>query len=97
MYVRETDRAQAINNYLRGCRSDRTLMREYGPSYVGKLDTYRLIGQSYVKSAVHKLAHSVGMYDSLIKRRNSPLAEEERQSATKVVQEIRKLPIPGFI
>jgi glycosyltransferase involved in cell wall biosynthesis len=96
MYVRETMGEQAIRNYLLGCKSDRDLIRKYGPSYVGKVGAYRLIGKSYMKSVVHKLAHALGFYGALIRRRNSPLALNERESATKVVQEIRKMSVPGF-
>ena len=96
MYVREVKGQQVINNYLRGCRSDRELFRKYGPSYVGNVDTCRLIGKSYMKSAGHKLAHALGLYDALIKRRNSPLPSPERESATQVIQEIRATAVPGL-
>ena len=96
MYVRETKGERAISNYLCGCKLDRDLIRKYGPSYVGKVDTYRLIGKSYMKSVVHKLAHAFGLYDALIKRRNSPLALNDRESATKAIQKIRKMFVPGL-
>ncbi|NOY42646.1 MAG: glycosyltransferase family 2 protein [Planctomycetes bacterium] len=96
MYVRETAGGQMLGNYLHGCQSDRALFRKYGRSFVGDMETRWLIGKSYMKSAVHKLAHGLGMRHTLIKRRNVPLTQSERETATQVLQQIQKTSVPGL-
>jgi glycosyltransferase involved in cell wall biosynthesis len=96
MFVRETIGVRVLNNYLRGCQSDRALFRKYGPSFVGKMNTRRLIGKSYMKSAVYNLAHVLRMHHVLNKRRNNPLARSEMETATRFLQQVQKTSVPGM-
>jgi glycosyltransferase involved in cell wall biosynthesis len=97
MYVREATDQNTIHNYLRGCRSDRALFRKYGPAYLGKLGTYRMIGKSHVKATIHRLAYAVGFHQALIRRRNTPIPRQEWEHATRLLKEIHSRSAPGLV
>jgi glycosyltransferase involved in cell wall biosynthesis len=85
-----------VNNYLLSCKTVRQITRTYGPRYVGKCCTMRLIAESYLKGLVYRMFSSLNSHDVLVNMRNRKLNEEERAYADNIIAQIKSVKVPGL-
>jgi hypothetical protein len=86
----------AAAKYVQSCRTDRAILRRYGPAAAGWAWTTRHVATSHLKAAAYRLATWTGQEASLLARRNQPLSEANRADAERALAVIRATPIPGL-
>ncbi len=85
-----------VRNYLMSSRTVRKIVRKYGPVYVGKAKTTRLIAESHAKSCAYRLFSLLRLHDMLVRVRNRELDEKERILADAVIERVRSAEVPGL-
>lgn len=85
-----------LNNYLASQYTNRKILRQYGPAIVGEWRTQSLIFKSFAKGWTHRLCSLAGISRQLISLRNSRIKPVERENAMKILQRIKRTPIPGL-
>ncbi len=83
-----------FGKYAETCRTDRRILRRYGPALVGWWRTLTLIGQSRAKEEVYRLATLAGVQERLTSRRGVPLSRREADAARAVVESILATRLP---
>ncbi|MEN6560327.1 MAG: glycosyltransferase family 2 protein [Acidobacteriota bacterium] len=95
LFYRYTGRQRA-RSCLQGYRSERKLLRKYGPRLVGRIRNSRLILRSYAKSAVLRSAVLTGLSDRLMQQKYSPIDPLEKEMAEHDIQAVLNTPVPGW-
>ncbi len=85
-----------LNNYLATQRTDRKILRQYGPAIVGEWRTLWLIVSSFVKGGSYWFCRQAGIDRCLVSLRNSRMRSEERIDAIKILQKIKHTSVPGL-
>jgi len=74
LYAFRVDVAKAtfLASYVEGQRQNRLLLAEYGPAFVGRLESARLAAVSEAKALVMRTLMRTGFADRLVRRRGRP-------------------------
>lgn len=86
-YYRENSKIN-ISNYLNSCKSNRKILKRYGPLSVGELITWKLILNSYFKSSAYWIFEKLSIEHILLKNRNNKLDEYSLKEASKGLSKI---------
>jgi glycosyltransferase involved in cell wall biosynthesis len=73
----DVDKRSFLASYVEGQRQNRLIFETYGPAFVGRLETSRLIALTYGKSLVMRGLMRAGLADGLVRRRGRPLSARE--------------------
>ncbi len=80
--------------YAESCQADRRIYQKYGPSYIGLLQTARLVAASYAKPLIYRSATRMGLEGRILRIRNSPIGIAERQAANDALADIARTQVP---
>lgn len=83
MFVRQPDRLN-LRAYVATCRTDRKVVRRYGPRVGGPICTAALLGRSVAFEAIHRVAAALGATAPLMRMRGArvpPVVAQERLAA----------------
>jgi glycosyltransferase involved in cell wall biosynthesis len=86
----------SIRKYRESCRTERRILRRYGPGVGGRLWTLSRVATSYGKQLTYACFVGLGAENQLIRRRGRPLTDGERRIASEIIQVIVQTPVPGF-
>jgi glycosyltransferase involved in cell wall biosynthesis len=86
----------SIRKYRESCRTERRILRRYGPSLRGQWWTLSRVATSYGKQLTYACFVRLGAEDLLIRRRGRPLADGERSIASQIIEAIMQTPVPGL-
>ena len=83
LYVIRVDvsKESFLASYLESQRQNRLIYAEYGPRFVGRLETLRLVAVAEAKSVVMRLAFDAGLGERLVRRRGRPPTPYEARLA----------------
>ena len=84
-----------VNNYLMSGKTERLIIKTYGPNLAGKREALKLITKSYMKCLAYKIFSLFGIHEILVDMRNRKLSNEEKLYASKVIEEILVTLVPG--
>lgn len=96
LYFFREEGSVTVSKILEGYRMQRMLVRRYGSALVGWRRSLVMTGTLCAKALVYRAAAVIGREMSLVNRRNKPLAEEERSSASQTLQSILGSVVPGL-
>jgi glycosyltransferase involved in cell wall biosynthesis len=80
--------------YSIGFRSERKVIRKYGPALIGRPRSARLLLRSYLKAGLYRLMGSLGLCRILLCTRNLPLSEHEKRSVRAIIESIMTTSLP---
>jgi hypothetical protein len=79
---------------IEGYRNNRQLLRQYGPSQMGRWRTAACISESYAKTLLWRLAARTPAAGWLSSARSMTIDEDERQRAQQIVEQILAQDVP---
>lgn len=82
--------------YAKSCRTERKIIRRYGPAAVGRVESWMLRANFALKPVLYRIATLVGMQAHLVAKRNIPLSAQERDSLEAVIRTVQRTPVPGL-
>jgi glycosyltransferase involved in cell wall biosynthesis len=85
-----------VRNYLLSCQTVRHINKTYGPLYIGKYYTLRLILESYIKAFTYRIFALFNSHDALVHMRSRKLSEEEKIYADGIIGQIKSTSVPGL-
>ncbi len=85
-----------LDNYLRSYRTERKILRTYGPAAVGYGRTLLLLARTHFKGFAYRVCDSLGLQGRVIRRRNRPLLPGAAAEARAVIGRILRTPVPGL-
>lgn len=85
-----------VNNYLVSGKTERLIMKTYGPLYAGKYRVMRLIIESYIKGYAYRFFSLVNSHDVLVNLRNQPLSKKGKAVADSTIEQIKSTHVPGL-
>jgi glycosyltransferase involved in cell wall biosynthesis len=86
----------SIRKYRESCRTERRILRRYGPGARGRWWTRARVATSYGKQLTYACFVRLGAEDLLIRRRGRPLTDGERMVASQIIEAIMRTPVPGL-
>jgi hypothetical protein len=95
LFYREP-RAFRLGPYVSSCRTDRLILRTYGPALVGRAHTARLVAKSKAKELLYRTLSPLGAAQHLAHRRGRPLDAGERQAAEHALGRARAARVAGL-
>lgn len=97
-YYREGARApwKYLKDYLQSTRTVKKILRIYGPPSVGWPHTMQLIIRYTLKGEMYRAATLLGKQNSLIRRRNHALSDEDMKSALRGLDIVARTSVPGL-
>lgn len=96
LYYHRYSGRQAAKSCLQGYRSERRLLRKYGPQLIGGIRNSRLLLRSYAKSAVFRGAALTGLSDRLMQQKYASIDQREKAAAEQYLQAALNTPVPGW-
>lgn len=93
MFYREVG-VFVLDKFIKSYRTERKVVREFGPSLVGQGQTLVLWSRSLLKSLVIRVIAVLGFGERMIRRRFSDGSGLEDYQAT--IDSIRRVPVPGI-
>lgn len=66
-----------LPDYLNGQRDLRRILLRYGPRFVGRVETARLVASSLAKASAMRVAHAVGEAERVVRRRGRDVTDAE--------------------
>jgi len=85
----------AAVKYCMSCRTDRKIIRKYGPEYIGMPGTASLVALSYAKEALYRIYSKAGLERRIIYARNTRLSDQDRQDAAEALALVAQTRLPG--
>jgi len=85
-----------LDKYLASCREDRSLFLEYGPQLVGPARTAALWLMSVLKGEVYRVCISLHAERFLVRRRNTPLTDQQSDAAMEALSRVQTTAVPGL-
>ena len=79
---------------MEGYRNNRRLLRQHGPTQLGRWRTMACICESYAKTALWQLASPTRVSKWLSSARSAPIDKHEQRIAQQVLDHIRAQPVP---
>jgi len=96
LYFCREELSVRLDKYLASCREARSIFRQYGPELVGRPWTAALCLASWLKGEIYRLSIHLHAEQYLVRRRSTPLAEEQTRIAAETIARIRSTPVPGL-
>jgi glycosyltransferase involved in cell wall biosynthesis len=87
----------SLRNYRESCRTERRILRRYGPGERGRWWTLSRVATSYGKELTYECFGRLGAEDVLIRRRGCPLTDGDRRIASQIIEAIMQTPVPGHL
>ncbi len=83
--------------YVKSARTERKILRRYGPPALGRRLTARLVAETYLKSAAYRVLSPLGLQPVLIRARGRvPLPQTERTALQRIVEGVLNTAVPGL-
>jgi glycosyltransferase involved in cell wall biosynthesis len=86
----------SLSNYLTSCRTDRKILRTYGPRVMASWRLWSLVFRSYLKGFAYRLACALGLEGRLLSLRSIPLDEAGIKEASEILKTILATHVPGL-
>ena len=96
LYLCREELSVRLDKYLASCREVRSIFRQYAPELVGQPRTAALCLASWLKGEIYRLCIHLHAEQYLVRRRNTPLTEEQTRVAAEIIERIRSTPVPGL-
>lgn len=96
LYFCREELSVRLDKYLTTCREVRSIFRQYAPELVGRPRTAALCLASWLKGEIYRLSIQLHAEQYLVRRRNTPLTEEQTRMAAETIELIRSTPVPGL-
>jgi len=84
------------NKYLMGGKTERLIIKTYGPHLLGKRCALKLITMSYLKCLAYEVFGLFGISEILVNMRNKKLHDKEKLDASSIIEKILSTPVPGL-
>lgn len=94
-FYREPD-AFRLGPYLASSKTERKVLRRYGPPLAGWRWTARALVRTRLKAEAYRALTAAGRAHWLFKRRGRPLSSEEADRANSAIERIRATRVPGW-
>jgi len=85
-----------ISNYALSIKSNKKIIRTYGPRFLSRLTILFLLAKADVKLLTYKLLGIFNLQDIISSRRNKVMKEEDRWQYEKILSTVRKTAVPGL-
>jgi glycosyltransferase involved in cell wall biosynthesis len=85
-----------LRGYVATCRTDRKIVRTYGPRGGRRALTIALLARSYAFEAVHRLAAAAGAAGPLMRLRGPGLPAAARDAAAAALRQALRAEVPGW-
>ena len=82
--------------YLKTKETARTIIRQYGPHYVGSARSCVLVAETYVKGAIYCLLEGIGLEKAVTQRRYRKLGYGELAEAEEQIERVKQTLVPGL-
>jgi glycosyltransferase involved in cell wall biosynthesis len=86
----------SIRNYKESCRTERRILRRYGPAGRGRWWTLSRLATSFGKQMTYGCFARLGAENVLIRRRGYQLTDGERGIASRTIEAIMQTSVPGL-
>jgi glycosyltransferase involved in cell wall biosynthesis len=96
LYFCREELSVRLDKYLESCREARSIFRQYAPEMVGRPCAAALCLASWLKGEIYRLCIRLHAEQYLVRRRNTPLTEEQAGVAAEIIERIRAMPVPGL-
>ncbi len=96
LYFCREELSVRLDKYLTSCQETRSLFRQYAPKLVGRRRTATLCLASWLKGEIYRLCIHLHAEQYLVRRRSTPLTEEQTTAAAETIERIRSTPVPGL-
>ena len=96
LYLCREEFSVRLDKYLASCREDRSLFLEYGPQLVGPARTAALWLMSVLKGEVYRVCTSLHAERFLVRRRNTPLTDQQSDAAMEALSRVQTTAVPGL-
>jgi glycosyltransferase involved in cell wall biosynthesis len=80
--------------YVQSCRTDRRIIRKYGPAAAGHVFTTAHVAASHLKEVAYRVSCALGQAHHLVRRRARPLSRPEAQAASEALRTVFRTPLP---
>ena len=94
-YVRDED-SFTLAKYLASARTDRRIIRQYGPALVGWRRTLQHLIRSMLKGETYRVLTMLHQEGRLIHRRYVDISTEDHHSAARAIDAILRTEVPGL-
>lgn len=83
--------------YVKSARTERKILRRYGPPVLGRRLTARLMAETYLKSTAYRVLTPLGLQPVLLRARGSvPLPHAEHAALQRVLEGVLRTAVPGL-
>ncbi len=96
LYFCREERSMRLDKYLKSCREDQAIFRQYGPRFVGWPRTWALCLASVLKAETYRAFTALHAEGWLVRKRNHLVSEEQARQATDVLRRVLETPVPGL-
>jgi glycosyltransferase involved in cell wall biosynthesis len=96
LYFCREELSVRLDKYLASGQETRSLFRQYGPEMVGRPRATALCLASRLKGEIYRLCMHLHAEQYLVRRRSTPLTEEQTRVAAGIIERIRSTPVPGL-
>jgi hypothetical protein len=86
-----------VNNYLVSAKTERLIIKTYGPSLLKEHGILKLIARSYMKCLTYKIFGLFDIHEILVDMRNKKLSHQEKLYASSIIEKILLTPVPGLL
>lgn len=94
-YVRDEE-SFTLAKYLASARTDRRIIRQYGPALVGRGGTVKHLLRSWMKGEIYRVLTGMHQEGRLIHRRYAEMPQDARLMATHAMERILRTAVPGL-
>ena len=85
-----------VNKYLIGGKTERLIIKNYGPRLVGKGGTLRLLAISHIKCLAYLFLGLLGIHEILVNMRNKAPSDQVKMDASKIITNILATSVGGL-
>ena len=86
-----------VDNLLMSGKTERLIIKTYGPLFLGKRAELKLITVSYLKSLAYEVFGLFDIHEILVNMRNKKLRNQDKLDASNVIEKMLSTPVPGFL
>ena len=85
-----------VDNCLMSGKTERLIIKTYGPHLLGKRGPLKLITTSYMKSLAYEVFGVFGIHEILVNMRNKKLRNQDKLYASNIIEKILSTQVPGL-
>jgi glycosyltransferase involved in cell wall biosynthesis len=85
-----------LKAYLQTARSEYRILLRFGPSFVGRGTTLKLLLSRFMKAQVYRVFTRLGWHERLLAARSRRLTDAEHDAGSRVLQQILSTNVPGL-